>query len=284
MRKLFIVMILFSMMVSLTGCLSTGETRHFRTSSGYASDSLVFLPEGKQVNDVVFIVMHGKSSRPDADFRMEFYPELSDRGYEVIAPEMPWSKQWGGTPEEGVMLIDEIVDQVTQKGKRVVLVGHSLGGSNALIYAAGKPKKEVIGIVTIAPGHMLHRSNRMQRETESSVEKARAMVKAGDGDEYENFSELNTGKVRDVYMKANTYLSYYDLEKFPDIELLFPRIKLPVLWVAGDSDRLTAVYNMEFMFEGLPDNPKSRYIEVSGNHKSVLPNSAADIVEWVEKL
>ena len=279
-RRVFCVLVL----LLLSGCQSTGGTKYYKTPSAYTAESLVFFADEKTSRDIVFLVMHGKSSKPDASFRMDLYPELTDKGYEVIAPFMPWSKMWSGTPDDGKALIDEIVDQVAHRGKKVVLVGHSLGGSNALIYAAGKPNKGVIGIVTIAPGHMLHRSNRMQRETAGSVDKARQMVSAGNGNEKEYFSELNTGKVREVYMSANTYLSYYDLDKFPDVELLLTKIKLPVLWIAGDQDRLTTVYDMEFMFEALPDNPDSRYTEIEGNPKSVLPNSAPYIIDWVERL
>lgn len=281
MKKIFAVAIT---LLTVSACQMAGNSIKYTSPSGYTAESFIYKPDSKISNNIVFVVMHGKSSEPDTPFRLELYPKLTSYGYEVIAPKMPWSKEWTGTLDDGFSLIDEIVSQVAKRGKKVVLVGHSLGGSNALIYASRKPKREVLGVITVAPGHMLHKSNKMQRETENSVEKARSMVNAGKGDDKDYFTELNTGKVKDVRMSAVTYLSYYDLDKFPDVEYLLPNIRLPVLWIAGDSDRLTTIYDMEFLFESLPDDSKNKYLEVSGGHKSVLSNSAADMANWVAKL
>ena len=174
---------------ALSACQMMGDSVKYTSSSGYTAESLIYKPDTQISNNIVFVVMHGKSSEPDAPFRLELYPKLTSYGYEVIAPKMPWSTEWTGTPEDGISLLDEIVNQVVKKGKKVVLVGHSLGGANALIYVSRNPNKEVLGVITIAPGHMLHRSNRMQRVTENSVEKARSMVNAGKGDEKVYFKE-----------------------------------------------------------------------------------------------
>ena len=281
MKKILAVAVI---LFSLSACQTTGNSLKYTSQSGYTAESLIYKSDSNKSNNIVFVIMHGKSSKPDAPFRLELYPKLTTEGYEVIAPRMPWSNEWTGTPDDGISLIDEIVSQVAKRGKKVVLVGHSLGGANALIYASRNPKKDVLGVITVAPGHMLHRSNRLQSVTESSVEKARNMVNAGKGDEKEYFKELNTGKIKDVRMSAITYLSYYDIEKFPDVEQLLPDIRLPVLWIAGDSDRLTSIYNMEFLFESLPENVKNIYLEIRGGHKSVLANSAAEMNRWVSNL
>lgn len=281
MKKLLAMMVAFFM---LSACQTTGKTVKYTTSSGYVTDGLVYLPDTKKSDDIVFVIMHGKSSRPDVPFRLELYHKLSRKGYEVIAPKMPWSKEWEGTPEDGIALINEVVRQVARKGKKVVLIGHSLGGANALIYAAKNPAKEVIGIIAVAPGHMIHRSRKTQEVTAHSVKKAQDMVKSGKGNEKGYFTELNTGRINYIHTTADIYLSYYDIEKFPNIEQLLPHISLPVLWIAGDRDRLTRIYNMEILFENLPDNQKSKYMENSGGHKSVLANSADDIVNWAKTL
>lgn len=281
MIKIFVMTI--SLFV-LSACQTTGKNIKYISQTGYSAESLQYKPSSKTSENIVFIIMHGKSGKPSSPFRLELYPKLTKNGYEVIAPKMPWSYEWNGTPDDGISLIDEIISDVASRGKKVVLVGHSLGGANALIYASRKPRSEVLGVITVAPGHMLHKSSRLQRVTESSVEKARSMVRDGKGDEKSYFTEVNTGKVKGVRMRALTYLSYYDIEKFPDVEELLPNIKLPVLWIAGDADRLTSIYNMEFLFESLPENAKNKYLEVNGGHKSVLPNSASVMVDWASKL
>ncbi len=281
MKKIFLTLV--SLLV-LTAGQTTEKSIKLTTQSGYTSNALSYLPSNKKSKDIVLVVMHGKSSRPDVWHHLDLYPKLTNQGYEIIAPKMPWSKDWSGTPNDGILLINEVVDQIVKRGKKAVLVGHSLGGANALIYAAKNPKKAVLGIVTVAPGHMLHRSNKLQRLTADSVEKAQKMLSSGKGNEKSYFTEINTGKTKDIYTTAKTYLSYYDTEKFPAVEQLLPDIKLPVLWIAGSSDRLTNIYNMESLFKDLPQNPKSQYLEINGGHKNVLANSAKDIMQWVESL
>lgn len=283
-KKMKKILIALMSLVILTSCQTTEKSIKLTTQSGYTSNALSYFPNSKKSNETVFVIMHGKSGKPNVWHHLDLYPKLTNKGYEIIAPKMPWSRDWSGTPNDGILLIDEVVNQIVKRGKKVVLVGHSLGGTNAFIYAAKNPKKGVLGIVTVAPGHMLHRSNKLQRLTANSVEKAQRMVSSGKGNEKSYFTELNTGKTKDIYTTATTYLSYYDTGEFPDIEQLLPNIKLPVLWVAGSRDRLTNIYNMEALFENLPENPKSKYLEIDGGHRNVLANSAKDIMQWVKSL
>lgn len=276
---------LYAALLLLAACQTTSKTVQLNTPSGYSTNSAVYSPaEGKPAKSLVFIVIHGKSGAPDRPHLMNLYPKLTDAGYEVIAPKMPWTRDWSGTLEDGMKVLDAAIIQAADQDKQVVLIGHSLGGAAVLIYASHPLPKSVIGIVTVAPGHMPHHSNRLQDVTATSVAKARKMVAAGNGDEKASFKELNNGKVRERTMSARAYLSYYDLQQFPDVETLLPKIKLPVLWVAGSDDRLTQIYDMETLFADLPANPKSSYKEIAGNHKSVLANSAPDILYWVQQL
>lgn len=268
----------------LGGCQTVSHTK-LSTENGYTASAATYLPsEDIPGRDIVFIVIHGKSGGPDTPHQLSLYPKLADAGYEIIAPKMPWSRDWEGTLDDGMAIIDAAVSEVTRRQKEVVLIGHSLGGTTALIYASRSPRKGVLGIVAVAPGHMLHRSNRMQQVTADSVTKANRMVARGDGASKATFKELNNGRVRDRYMSADAYLSYYDLRQFPITEKLLPEIQLPVLWIAGEQDRLTQIYHMEALFGALPDNNESEFLEITGDHKGVLANSAAIVILWSEGL
>jgi pimeloyl-ACP methyl ester carboxylesterase len=285
MEKILIVSMLLIWTGLTSGCVTTSQTIKLNTSKNYSTAGSYYLADKSKPNKAIeFIAIHGKSGRPDADHQLNLYPKLTNAGYDVIAIKMPWSRDWDGTLEDGMQIIDAAVSQVVKKGKKVVLIGHSLGGAAVLIYAANSPAKDVAGIVTVAPGHMLHRSNRMQRVSYDSVEKARHMVLEGKANSESSFKVLNTGKVTERYMSAKVYLSYFDTQKFPDIEQLLPDIKLPVLWVAGREDRLTLAYDMEILFEDLVDSKSNKYLEITGDHKSVLANSSMDIISWSESL
>lgn len=269
----------------LMGCVTTNTSIKLNTSAGYSATGLYYSTVKNKVSkDIVFIAIHGKSGRPDSHHQLNLYHKLTSAGYDVMAIKMPWSSDWNGTLNDGVEIIDAAVSQLVKKGKKVVLIGHSLGGSAVLIYAANNPLKGVVGVVAVAPGHMLHKSNRMQRVSYESVAKARALVLEGKAESDSSFQVLNTGKVSERYMSAKVYLSYFDTQQFPDIEKLLPEIKLPVLWVAGRQDRLTLAYDMEMLFEDLPDNRRNKYLEINGDHKGVLANSSLDIISWSESL
>lgn len=276
--------LLLILLLILSGCQTTGKTVQYRTSSGYMADSLTYGPDDKNSNDIVFIFMHGKGSRPGTPHATSFCEHLAGNNHQVIAPEMPWSENWYGTPDDGIKLIDKLTSALAKKNKKVVLVGHSLGGANAFIYGAGNPNSNVIGIVSVAPGHLLHDSWKIKRVASNSVTKAQNMMNSGKGDAKGDFKGWNNGEYKDYHMAARIYLSYYDTKQFPNVIQLLPDIKTPVLWVAGKSDRLTSIYNMKSLFTKLSDNPKNKYLEIQGSHLGVLPNSVNHLVDWAEQL
>jgi len=285
MKKSISVLLLFIFSLLMIACVPTSQSIKLSSATNYYTTASYYLADqAKPTKDIVFIAIHGKSGRIDSDHQLKLYSELTNSGYDVMALKMPWSGDWDGTLEDGMSIIDAAVIQISNKGKKVILIGHSLGGAAALIYAANSPAKGVSGIVTVAPGHMLHRSNRMQRVSYDSVEAARVMVLEGKAESESSFKVLNTGKISERNMSAKVYLSYFDTHEFPNVEQLLPEIKLPVLWVAGREDRLTQVYDMEMLYEGLPNSKSNKYLEITGDHKSVLANSSMDIINWSESL
>lgn len=266
---------------SFSEVIVDGDELEIKTKNGF--ETMALYEKGDSSKDISFILLHGKSSKPSKTWYKDLAEELSDKGFEVISPKMPYSKDWRGTFNDALDVIDEIVLFNNSLNKKTVLIGHSLGGATSLIFAASNNEK-LAGVIPIAPGHMIHKSKKMQKVTKKSVERAREKVKDGYGDSSFKFKEQNTGKTNDVKMKANIYLSYYDLEKFPNVEEKLENIEIPVLWIAGKSDRLTKVYKMEELFEWLGDNEKNSYQLIKGKHKSVLDNSSDVIINWVNNL
>lgn len=269
----------------LTGCQTTGQTIKVETTNGFNTEATEFAPNPKVTEkDVVFIAVHGKSGSPHTSHQSKLYPKLTSQGYQVIAPQMPWSKSWNGSFSDGMQLIDTLINQQAEKGKKVVLIGHSLGGRGVIHYAATHSNPGLAGVVSVAPGHMLHKSKRMQNITADSVLKAQNMELAGQENDASDFKELNTGKVKQVRMSAKHYLSYYDLARFPSVKQDLRAIQIPMLWIAGRNDRLTQVYEMQNLFFELPENDKNQYLEINGDHKSVLEEAAQTIIDWANSL
>lgn len=230
------------------------------------------------------IVMHGKTGSPYASFLQSFYTDMAAQGYDVIAPFMPWSSTtWDGTVCEAMAYIDELAGVEIANGKKVVVVGHSMGGVHALIYGATLPPAGVEAIVPIAPGHMPQLSSGFQSATAADVSRAKTMVSNGQGDVYDNFDTPNNGALVTLSTTPNIYLSYHALDQFPDIRAVLPKIAQPVLWFAGDADSLTTAYNMAAL-AGDITSANSEYQLLSGTHLGVVANTPAPLGSWLNSL
>jgi pimeloyl-ACP methyl ester carboxylesterase len=251
------------------------------TPSGYKTKAEVHEAKG-EVKGVV-IMMHGKMASPGTSQYPPLYSKLRKAGYSVIAPKMPWSK-FDGSHAQAIEVINAAVEEAAKSSNKIVVAGHSLGAAVTLQYLAASPSPKVSGGVPIALGHSPHISRKLARITDSSVIEARKLAADGKGDKKKSFDDLNMGKKGSLRTTADIYLSFYDPEVFPDIEEGLSNIKVPVLWIAGRDDRLTAVYETRSLFSQIPNNPKSAYREEKGGHKDVVGKQAPLVVEWLDKL
>jgi len=241
------------------------------------------------------IVMHGKAGMPDDIYLLPLYTELSNAGYDVIAPYMPWRETtWDGSMCEAMNYIDSLVVQEAAKGNNVIIAGHSMGGAHSLIYAATAPAAEVKGIIALAPGHFPHLELPLLAVLDpgtaamitSSITKAEDMVTNGNGDVLDTFDTLIpdlNNPILQISATANDYLSYHALYQYPDINDVLPVIKLPVLWLAGADDPLTTFYAMAALSSQIT-NQKSSYEVVNGDHLIMVSSSGAPIIAWLPLL
>lgn len=103
--------------------------------------------------DTALILIHGFASSPS--LYREMAPGLADAGFECRAPHLPGF----GEPLSNMLRVSEsnwrdtVADSVARAkadGKKVWLVGHSLGGTLALDYALSHPD-DLEGLVLLAP-------------------------------------------------------------------------------------------------------------------------------------
>jgi pimeloyl-ACP methyl ester carboxylesterase len=205
------------------------------------------------------IVLHGKTGYPNSSHLIGLYTDLQNAGYEVKAPYMPWnSTTWDGTLCQAMGYVGDLVQTEKDAGKNVILIGHSMGGAGVLIYNIAAEMSQPDATVAIAPGHFMHLSNTLQTQTAASVATARDMVTAGNGDTNATFQTYNNGSLQDIATTANIFLSYHDLDQYPDITNdVLPSISAPLYWIGGDSDNLTTAYGYTSLFNRLPSNSNS---------------------------
>ena len=170
----------------------------------------------------------------------------------------------------------------------VTLLGHSRGGNQAARYAAGNPDPAVKRLVLVAPAT----SNpgkpargyyrRYKKDLAPLLKKARDLMAAGKGDALmKNVDFLYCPKTT---VTAATFADYYGAHPERDTPSVIRRITLPVLAVAGGSDRVNPHFGKKM--KKLPQaNVKLVVIEDAGHFfRDLFGEDLADaIAEFIAK-
>ena len=229
------------------------------------------------------VVVHGKWGRPGAQSNGELAQRLEQAGFLVEQPDMPWSgTRLYDRPYDAAMDdIEAAVQRLRARGAtKIVVAGHSLGGSGALKYATlGKP---VDVIVMIDPAHFPESPFSYQRALES-ITRARAMVNAGKGDETGSFIDLNSDdRSRMMTFTAAIYMSYYASDGPAAMSLFAPRTgPAPILWIAGTMDQATRAFERIAWGRIGGSTPKTR-IDVPAHHMDAPVVGAPAIIDWIK--
>ena len=122
----------------------------------------------------------------------------------------------------------------------------------------------------------------------ASVKSAIALVKAGKGDAVTEFNDVITGN-QPITVKATpkAFLSFHD----PDSQIatmrqllaeVLPRVKVPVLWVAGTRDPTQGIASQAM--GKIPANPLSKLVNVDANHGGTPDASGDAVINWLTTL
>jgi pimeloyl-ACP methyl ester carboxylesterase len=240
---------------------------------------------------IAFVLMHGKQGGGPRDTSLDsLHRKLKDAGIEVIKPEMPWSfnRFIDGNWDAAMNEIKVHVGKARQSGAtKVVLIGYSLGSPAAMSYAARYA--DVAAIALLAPGHVPYYYSLCipfppikMCAVKDGVDYARKEVETGNADKKQALTDINQGRRNVVWMTPRDYLTYFEPTSDAEMAVTAPKIpaSIPVLWVIGDSDYLIRE-GREYVFDKLPSNSKSKYIEVSANHITTPAVASDQIVNWV---
>ena len=266
----------------MTSLDCTGATAFDPVTAGLAAP-LITDATGTSKNTTI-ILMHGKTGVPNAAHYSSFQTDMAALGYKVIAPYMTWSTTtWRGVLCESMAYINELAQAEIDAGKSVVLAGHSMGGANALMYGVTQPAASLKAIITIAPGHFVHLSNKIQTTTAVDVARAKDLESNGNGDVLDTFDTLNNGTSQSLSTTATRYLSYHDLARVPAIEQYASKITLPVLWQSGSGDSLTTNQNHAGLAASITSSG-SVYQLITADHLGIVALTPNAIDTWLSGL
>lgn len=244
------------------------------TGTGYAQDKIGLL------------VLHGKNPGSQNDPHSgQFRSRMASEGMITAMPDMPWSarRYIDGDWDQAMAEIDSQVKSLREKGAtKIVIAGHSMGCPAAMGYAV--KYGTVDALVLLAPGHVpeAYYSFPPFKPVHDSIDEARRLVAAGQGDTRKDFEDINQGTAIKVRTTAKAYLSYFDPETDAEMSRTASRIpaQIPVLWVIGDKDPLFR-RGRDYVFAKLPANPKSQYLEVQATHLTTPVVASAEVLTWI---
>ena len=230
------------------------------------------------------VVIHGKWGSPGAPSIAPFATALQGAGFKVDQPEMPWSgrRLYDRSYDAAMDEIDAAVARLHAAGAaKVVLAGHSLGGSAALHYAAlGRP---LDGLVLIAPAP-LPEGPVYRQQLGEGVARSRQLVASGHGDDTAWFTDLNSGnRTRSLRIKAAIYLSYNAPDGPASMTANVAHLgRVPVLWIAPRFDPLSPVLDRIIWPKIQAAAPATR-VEVIADHLDG-PNAGREaVLDWLRR-
>lgn len=233
------------------------------------------------------VLMHGKGGQPGG-YVQPMALALEAEGALVVMPKMAWSGTKGqpnsySVPYPTALLeIDRAIAQLKSQGAtKIIVAGQSLGANAALGFAA-KKGAEISGIVLLAAGHTPERVR--MPEIASALASAQQILSSGKGQEVADYPDFNQGKIFHTRATAEAYVSFFD-PKGPAVMPLNAALlpSMPMLWIIGRRDALVSE-GRGYVFNRVPANKKSRYIEIDAGHTDTPQVAPAEVIAWLKTL
>lgn len=148
-----------------------------------------------------------------------------------------------------------ILEEILPPNKKVILVGHSDGGTIALLYAAKYPKR-VKAIITMA-AHVIN-----EPETIAGIQPAIDAYQAGKLDGLKKYHGTKTETL--FYAWANTWKNpfFENWNICKDIS----SITVPVLAMQGENDQYGTINQLELIKENISSNVTTLLLNKCGHH------------------
>jgi pimeloyl-ACP methyl ester carboxylesterase len=244
---------------------------------------LALAPAVARADGIGVVLMHGKQGTPDAPYLAYLSQQIEKAGFMVDRPTMCWSRTrvYDRSILDCMADVDASIDRLKNRGATAfVVAGHSNGGMGAIVY--GSRHRGLKGIIALAPAPGPGVVNRP--EIIASMQQARTLIAAGHGDEFQSFTDTNTGPrgVVAIQVRAtpNIFVSFFDMSGPANIVADASQLTAPILWISGTRD--PSQLASQTGFNQAPANPLNRYVQVNAGHMDT-PDAAADaVVAWLK--
>ena len=247
---------------------------------------LVELSQGSRVGAAErlgIVLIHGKGGLPQQLNSMA--ESLTAQGYLTEQPEMCWSRSriYDQTYQNCLRDIDAAAERLRSRGATgVALLGMSLGGNAALAY--GATRQGLKAVITLVPGHAPEFLGR-RPEIAQSLQRAHALIAAGQGDVRTVFADVNTRTSSfnfSVTTTPNIYVSFFAPDSLAAMPVNAARLTAPLLYIAATNDPTQR--GPAYIFAHASENPHNRYVTVNSDHIGTPAVSLQIVLGWLKSL
>jgi pimeloyl-ACP methyl ester carboxylesterase len=175
--------------------------------------------------------------------------------------------------EEAIHVLPEFLQKLQEHD--VILVGHSDGGSIALIYSAN-PVVPVRALVLEAP-HVFVEETTLQSIAAAREEYVHGDLKPRFAKYHRNADETFLGW-SDVWLRPE--FASWNIEEF------LPQIKIPILVIQGEEDRFGTIRQLEAIQGGCPGHVETLLIQECGHrpHREKPDQVMNEMVSFIERV
>lgn len=210
------------------------------------------LAEGKSVKDGLIVFTHGTLAHNKMEIVRSLGEMLAERGISTLSPTLSLGldKRSGmydcavphtHSHEDAIGEIAAWVGWAKGQGATdLVMMGHSRGGAQTAWYVAEKADPAISKTVLIAPATWTEAAEAKSYKTRYGadlkplLDRAQALVKQGKGGEM--MKDIGFIYCPGAQATSQAFVGYYAPDQRFDTPHLLPRIKMPVLIVAGSGD------------------------------------------------
>jgi pimeloyl-ACP methyl ester carboxylesterase len=202
-------------------------------------------------------------------------------------PELCWSKKriFDKALPDCLAEVDAAVAHLKATGAGAVIIGGtSQGGVAALDYASNHP--ELKAVIAMAPAADPLTPSKYPALMQSLTQ-AQDFIAAGKGDVPMDMADLASGKIITVHATPHDFLSFHGATSPIGTvrgmeDTVFPKIAMPLLWVAGSSDATQKIGPQAFA--SVPKNARSRCVTVGADHGGTPDASVDAVLDWLKTL
>ena len=238
---------LFALIACLP-CSAVAEevTHEYR---GLTLNANLVMADGKQFTDGMVLVVHGLMGHNRMEIIEKSQILLQEQGLSSLAINI----SLGVNDRHGFLncdiphrhLQDDAVGEIAswvnwlrERGTtRIILLAHSRGANQAMVYAVERPDPEVARLVLLAPGTGLSKrsfEDRWGDGYDATLARAQQLIAADKGGEL--MEDVDMLYCPRATATANAWISYYGDHRFRKFQEYLPRVQIPTLIVAGTID------------------------------------------------